>query len=289
MGFGKSASRTPSVRRAPARPDNVAVQSAIGEEGFMGFPPLFFLLYGPPGIGKTSFTSHFPDVQYIIDPGDRGAITLQKFKRMKQVQREVIVAANWTDYIEQLNHVSRGRTPCRTVVAESLIGLERYCFVDHCHAEFKSNFGKDGFYSYGNGPKSAAKHLWPDLMGALQECNAAGINVILTGHSSVKPFKNPLGSDYDQYQVNVDPEIWNTTFRTLDSVLFYYYQVDVSKPDGSLKNKANPASARRLIGCEPDPAYAAKNQYGLPAIIEAGDSHETAFQNFTEALIEGQK
>lgn len=259
----------------------------LGEQGFFGYPPLFMLLYGPPGVGKTSFLSHFPDVQYVIDPQDRGAVTLQKFKQMQPTRLEPIVAPNFTEMISELKSIAAGRVQCSTAVVEGLLGIERFCFIDHCNAEFHGNFGKDGFYSYGNGPKSAAKHLWPDFIEALQDVNAAGINVILTGHSSIKPFKNPMGRDYDKYVVNVDVEVWNMTFRAFDSVLFYHSVVDTVVPDGSMKTKADSNSARRLIGCQPDAVYDAKNQYGLPAIIEGGDSHETAFNNFVAALKRG--
>jgi len=285
----------PTPRRAvpaslpPKKPlpaaNAVATAPKAAAKGFFGRPALFMLLYGPAGVGKTSFAAQFPNPYFIYEEGDTGVNQLSAWGIVKQPVITPFQVDSWEETISALNRVALGHVNCNTLVVESLLGLVNFCFAQHCRDNFDNDFTEKGFYSYGKGPDSAARHLWPRFMGLLSKIHQRGINVIITGHSDVKTFNNPVGADYDRFIVNCDKKIWAQTFRACHAVLFYHHTVEVTAKQTALKGKAKQSSESRSIGCSPSASYDAKNQYGLPDLIEAGDDHETAFKNFTAAIL----
>lgn len=198
-------------------------------DGFYGKSAIQIVLYGPAGVGKSSFASYFP---------------------------------------------------ANTVVFDSLTGFEKQCFQYHCDEHFDGDWGKDnGFYSYSKGPKQAAKTDWPEWLDGLNAIRQAGINVVLIAHSSPpKEYNNPDGPNYDRHNVYLDKETWSQTHRWSRANLFYNYHVEVDKKGARAKAKSG--SEERHIYTQWSPAFDAKNQYGLEAMIEAGSNGEEAFEAF---------
>jgi len=136
--------------------------------------------------------------------------------------------------------------------------------------------------AYYQGPRGAAKSIWPKFLMSLNDFTHEGIDVILVGHSQVKPFQNPATATYDKFTPYLDKETWQQTHRWASVVLFMTMEVEVEK-DG-LKAKASPNALTRNVYTEPSPIFDAKNRHGMDPLFEAGDSGKECHQNFVKAF-----
>jgi DNA polymerase III delta prime subunit len=253
--------------------------------GFLGEDAIKVLLYGPPGVGKTSFAAQFPACGFMIDSQERGIKILAK---QKQVPEPV--------FIEICNTFSDSRdviAGCKgqgieTLVVDSLTGFEKLCFLEHCEECYEGNFTETGYFAYQQGPKNAAKTVWPSWLGLFDDVVDAGINVVVIAHSTIKNRPNPEGIDWEAYTPYLDKEIWAQTHRVFPIVLFYNFAQTVQKESKNkmAKAKVDVESERRIIYTTRSPAWEAKNLYGLPDIILAGESPEESYQAFEEAFRE---
>lgn len=246
--------------------------------GFMGRSPLSMVVYGPPGVGKTSFAAEFLEPGFVIDPQEEGIRTLVEYGLCKK-PKWIEEAAAFPGLLKLCERIASGKMGIRTAVFDSLTGFEKLCFQYHCKEYFDDDWSSKGFYSYYAGPKNAAKTDWPRFLDALDMIRAEGINVILIAHSVVKPFANPEGQDYDRYKPYIDNETWLNTNRWAKAVLFYTYHVETEKKGPKAKAKTD--IEERHIYTQWCPAYEAKNQYGLPPLIEGKDqSARSMYQAF---------
>lgn len=254
--------------------------------GFCNRRPFLGICFGPPGVGKTSFCCEFPEVGVLYDPKDPGIENLVECGLCKKpVFTEQI--DSHPALLERLESLATGRRQIRTLVLDSLTGYELMAFMYHCDQNYEGNWGKEGFFAFQQGPKAAAKSDIPNILDALTLVGANGINVWLVAHAQVKTFQNPEGPDYDRYTPYCDKETWAQVSRWASMILFYNWYYDIKK-EGA-KNKADSESERRLIYTTRTAAYDAKNQYGLPSVIEAGESGEDAYNNFKEAYHKSAK
>jgi len=269
--------KTPKKRGAKSSPEKTG-------KGFFGKSPLKLVLYGPSGVGKTSWSSHFPKPGFIIDPQEEGIRTLSEFNLCPQ---PVFVeeASSFENLLSLGEDIAAGEYDIQTAVFDSITGFEKLCFIHHCEEYFDGDWSTEGFYSYQKGPKQAAKVDWPRFLDVLDLIRKAGINVVLIGHSRVKPYNNPEGADYDRFICYCDPETWSTTHRWAQGVLFYNYlvELDLSKKRGP-KTKVKDDGEGRMIYCDWSPAYDAKNWFQLDPVIDAGDSSEEAYSEFVKAF-----
>lgn len=239
------------------------------------------VLYGPPGVGKTSFAANFPHAGFIHDPQERGIHELVEFKQCPkpEFKEEADCFETLLDKIGELAVKPR----CQTLVLDSMTGFEKLCFIYHCREYFDDDWTNKGFYSFQQGPKNAAKVDWPRLLDHLNLVIDAGINVIVCGHSQVKPFVNPNGPDYDRYVPYLDKETWAQTHRWAKAVIFYNYADTVEK-EGA-KHKGSNDNDMRFLHTKRDAAYDAKNIWGLSPVIEAGETGKDAYEAFKNEFV----
>jgi len=278
-----SKKKRPRPKKKTPRPTK---KKKISEgRGFLGKSPLKLLLYGPSGVGKTSFCAQFPNPGFIIDPQEEGIRTLTEFNLVPE-PAFIEQADSFEDALSLCGSVAKGTNyHCQTLIIDSLTGFEKLCFIHHCEEHFDGDWSTEGFYSYQKGPKQAAKVDWPRLIDGLEDVRAAGINVIVIGHSRTKPYNNPEGPDYDRFVCYCDPETWATTHRWAQGVFFYNYlvELDLSKKKGP-RTKAKQEGEGRILYTDWAPAFDAKNWFSLAPVIDAGDTSEEAFKEFEKAF-----
>src|SRR5262249_14995615 len=143
--------------------------------------------------------------------------------------------------------------------------------------------GRDGFTAYMTGYDVALAE-WRLLIDALDRLRSSRrMSILALAHSRITTFKNPEGSDYDRYTVDLHHKTWSLTHKWADLVLFANFVAHIDSRKGEEKGKAKGGS-RRVIFTTRTAAYDAKNRHGLPEQIEAGHSASEAWANFAAAL-----
>jgi hypothetical protein len=219
--------------------------------------PLFLMARGETGLetlidsGQIRETAHFPEIK------------------------------DWMTALNCLNWVMNEPHNHKTLVADAGNGFERLCHEHVCQRDFKGDWGKAGFSSYQAGYEVALAdwRLFLSKLDAIRE--ARRMAIILICHHKIAQFRNPEGSDYDRYTVDMHQKTWSLTAKWADIVLFMNYYTVVDKNDGRAKGKGG---VRRVMYTERSASWDAKNRHGLPPEIEMGTSGKDAWDNFIAAL-----
>ena len=253
----------------------------IGSEADSDDVGFSIMLYGKEGVGKTSFAAFAPNPLFIVDSQEHG---IHRLKKSRQVPSGIAVGPDietWDGLLAALYEVQTSDHSFETVVIDSLTGMQRLCFKACCDAEWQGDFTKEGFFAFNNGPKTAAQKYWPDFLQALTDLQQQNINVILIGHSVIKPFQNPEGADYDRIIPDLDKAVDSITKRWAGSVLYLKHNVDLSKVGQKMKASGG---EQRILCTEYDAAYDAKNSYGFPPLMEPFNSPKEGWDMFWSLL-----
>ena len=142
------------------------------------------VIYGPEGIGKSTFASKFPDPVFIDTEGSTNSMDVARLPK----------ASSWQMLLDQVDYVRTHPTMCKTLVIDTIDWAESMCIRHICDKHRKSGIEDFG---YGNGYVYVKEELGK-FLNQLTEVVEAGVNVVLTAHypSDVKV------KDYDMDFIN---------------------------------------------------------------------------------------
>lgn len=212
------------------------------------------VVYGPEGIGKSTFASHFPDPVFIDTEGSTKDMDVARFEK----------ASSWQMLTDQIRYVRSNPDICKTLVVDTADWAERMCVEDLC-----ARNGKKGIedFGYGNGYVYASEEFGR-FLNLLSEVVDIGVNVVITAHSQIRKFEQPdeMGA-YDRYELKLGKKTQSKTSPLLkewaDMVLFANYKtLSVAVDDKGKKHKAQ--GGRRVMYTSHHPCWDAKNRYNLP-------------------------
>ena len=244
------------------------------------------LIYGPEGIGKSTFASRFPEPVFIDTEGSTKDMDVARFEK----------ASSWTMLLDQVRYVKMNPSVCRTLVIDTADWAEQMCVANLC-----ARYGKKGVedFGYGNG-YVYAKEEFGRFLNVLEEVVDAGVNVVLTAHAQMRKFEQPdeLGS-YDRWELKLGKKTSSQTAplakEWADMVLFANYKTwSVAVDDKGKKRKAQ--GGARVMYTSHHPCWDAKNRYGLPeempfeyesirSIIEGGNQTAAKREQPVEPVI----
>lgn len=216
------------------------------------------VIYGPEGIGKSTFASQFPEPLFIDTEGSTKDMDVSRFEK----------PSSWQMLMDQIRYVKADPTVCKTLVIDTADWAEQMCVADVC-----ARHGKKGVedFGYGNG-YVYAKEEFGRFLNALEEVVEAGIHVVLTAHAQMRKFDQPdeLGS-YDRWEMKLGKKTASQTTPLVkewaDMVLFANYKIwTIATDDKGKKHKAQ--GGARVMYTSHHPCWDAKNRYGLPDEVE---------------------
>jgi hypothetical protein len=208
------------------------------------------------GFGKTSCGAYAEQPVIVMTGGETGYETLLKSDRVPDVDR--VNVTTWPELLAVCREVNH-----KTFVLDALSGVERMCHEFVCERDFRGEWA-DGFMAYGRGPDAAVTE-WLKLLVALDGVRARGTTILLLSHSKIKPYKNPLGADYDRFIADLHEKTWSATHRWADAVLFGTFVNVTQKTGNSVKGIGRDT---RVIYTQRRDAFDAKNRYGMPESID---------------------
>lgn len=211
------------------------------------------VIYGPEGIGKSTFASRFPEPLFIDTEGSTKEMDVARTP----------TPSSWTMLLEQISYIKMHPDICKTLIIDTLDWAEQMCVKHVCEKHGKSGIEDFG---YGNG-YVYAKEEFGRLLNQLEELIKAGIHVALTAHAQMRKFEQPneMGA-YDRWELKLGKKTTSQTAPLVkewaDMVLFANYKTfSVAVDDKGKKHKAQGGS--RVMYTLHHPCWDAKNRYGL--------------------------
>lgn len=211
------------------------------------------LIYGPEGIGKTTFASKFPEPLFIDTEGSTKELNV----------RRLPVPSSWSIIKEEVRYVAQHPDICKTLAIDTADWAERMA-IQAVLDEHNKNGIED--FGYGNGYRYVYEKFG-ELLNLLNDVIAANINVVLTAHAALRKFEQPdeLGS-YDRYTMKLidspKTSISAAVKEWADMVLFANYKTIVVTDSKTKKTKAQGGS--RVMYTTHHSCWDAKNRYSLP-------------------------
>lgn len=211
------------------------------------------IIYGPEGIGKSSFAAQFPEPLFIDTEGSTDNMDVARLDK----------PTSWTMLRNQIAFIKANPTVCKTLVIDTVDWAESLA-IDHICSES----GKKGIEDFGYG--AGYIYLLEEMgrfLNLLQDLIELGINVVMTAHSQVRKFTKPdeMGG-YDRYELKLsnkktEANVSAKVKEWADMVLFIDYKTYVVTDEKTKKQKAQ--GGQRVIYTTHSPSWDAKNRHGL--------------------------
>jgi len=212
------------------------------------------VVYGPEGIGKSTFASHFPDPVFIDTEGSTKDMDVARLPQ----------PSSWTMLWEEVQYIKTHPTECKTLIIDTMDWAEQMCVESVCNKHHKTGIEDFG---YGNGYVYVKEELGK-FLNLLEEVIKTGIHVVLNAHAQIRKFEQPdeLGS-YDRYELKLGKKTSSQTSPLVkewaDMVLFANYKTySIAVDEKGKKHKAQ--GGTRVMFTTHHPCWDAKNRYGLP-------------------------
>ena len=216
------------------------------------------VIYGPEGIGKSTFASRFPDPVFIDTEGSTNDMDVARLPR----------PTSWTMLLEEVDYIRKTPKVCRTLVIDTIDWAEMMCIEHICDKHQKNGIESFG---YGNG-YVYVKEEFGKFLNKLSDVIEAGINVVLTAHAQIRKFEQPdeMGA-YDRWELKLGKKTSSQTSPLVkewaDMLLFANYKTySVAVDDKGKKHKAQ--GGKRVMYTTHHPCWDAKNRYSLPEECE---------------------
>ena len=215
--------------------------------------PIKAVVYGPEGVGKTTFASQFPDPLFVDVEGSTTRMDVARTDTPTSLAMLLGILTEIRDH----------NPGCKTVVIDTADWAERLCVKT-----VLDKYKKTGIEEFGYG--RGYIYVYEEFGGILNLLNDIadrGVNVVLTAHAAIRKFEQPdeMGS-YDRWEMKMinSPKcnVCAMVKEWADLVLFANYKTTVISTDKEgKKNKAR--GGQRVMYTTHDPCWDAKNRFGL--------------------------
>lgn len=210
------------------------------------------LVYGPEGVGKSTFASKFPDPLFIDTEGSTRNLNVRRMPN----------PTSWLMLLDEVSTVAQEKS-CKTLIIDTLDWAERMCSWDLCQSKGWQGIEDAG---YGKGYTYLAERFG-QLFNRLEDVIQVGINVVVTAHAKITKFEQPdeMGT-YDRWELKLEKKTAPMAKEWADMILFANYQTIVIKnKDGKSKGQGG---QKRVMYTTHTATWDAKNRDNLPDILD---------------------
>ena len=206
------------------------------------------VIYGPEGIGKSTFTSHFPDPLFCDTEGSTYELDVDRLDRPDSAAL----------LYECIDLVKTHPDMCSTFVLDTADWAEKLLSKAVCDRSKKSGIEDFG---YGKGYTYLTEEFGK-LLNQLEDLIELGINVVVVAHAELKKFEQPdEAGAYDRWGLKLTKQDSPLLKEWADAVLFINYKTYVEKTN---TNKNKVSGGKRVMYTSHHPCWDAKNRWGLP-------------------------
>ena len=212
--------------------------------------PVRVLLYGPEGVGKSTFGAGAPAPIFLGAEEGTSQLDVTRFPQPE----------SWQDALDAVDTLTNEKHDYKTLVIDTLDWLEPVLWDWMSRRDKQTNIEA---YGYGKGYQAAIDE-WRIFLSALERLRKTKpMHVVMLAHSWIKGFKNPTGDDYDRYELKIHSKAGGLLKEWSDAVLFATYETFVHK-DERKRVRGVDNNGARIVYTQRRAAYDAKNRYSLP-------------------------
>lgn len=210
------------------------------------------VVYGPEGIGKSTFAAQFLEPLFIDTEGSTRHMDVMRMEK----------PSSFTMLMEQIRYVKANPGLCKTLVIDTADWAEQLCMAELCAKAQKKGIEDFG---YGKGYVYLAEDFGR-MLNLLEDVIGLGVHVVVTAHAKMRKFEQPdeLGA-YDRWELKLQKQTAPLLKEWADMVLFANYKTFVVNVDdqGATKGKNKAQGGARVLYTAHHPCWDAKNRHGL--------------------------
>lgn len=208
-----------------------------------------FCVYGPEGIGKSTFVSFVPGVIFIDTEGSTSMMEVTRYP----------TPISWQMLLSEVDDFA-SHPEYKSLVIDTADWAEKLC-TEYLLA--KNEWPSIEAPGYGKGYVYLAEEFSKLLM-KLSACIKQGKNVGFTAHAMMRKFEQPdeLGA-YDRWELKMSKKCAPLIKEWSDILLFANYKTLVYQADKDGK-KHKAAGGQRVMYTSHHPCWDAKNRMNLP-------------------------
>jgi len=214
------------------------------------------VVYGPSGIGKTTFGASAPNPVFIITEDGLGDITVPHFP----------LAKTYDDVMGALATLINDDHDFKTLVVDSLDWLENLVWKKTCE-RLKINSIED--IGYGRGYVETMTE-WGDFIDALT-ClrDRKDMYIVLIAHSAVVKIEDPIHPAYDRNTFKLHKKISAKMEEYPDIIGFCALRTLLTTEKSGFDKTRNRAisTGEHVMYISPTASIVAKNRYRMPEVI----------------------
>ena len=192
--------------------------------------PQKIVIYGPEGIGKSTFAAQAPGVLFIDTEDSTTHMDVARFDK----------PTSWTMLRQQVAYIKANPTTCKTLAVDTADWAERLA-IEHIIAAKSTNGNIKGIEDFGYGKGYVyLEEEFGRFLNDLQDLVEIGINIVITAHAEIKKIEQPeeIGG-YDHWQMKLEKKTMPLLKEWADVLLFANYKTMVVNVDnqGATKGK----------------------------------------------------
>jgi hypothetical protein len=215
--------------------------------------PPRIIIYGPPGMGKTSLAAEFPEPVFLqTEEGTPGGLELVSFGHLQSFGALMDAIAALYD----------GEHAFRTIVLDNLSDTEKLVWAETAQRNTWKSIEQPG---YGKGYVEADR-VWAELIDGLNAVRRQrGVGIVLIGHAAIERFDDPTSASYSRYDIDLHKRAKALLEREADAIFLVKQDVSIEKEDAGFNKSRTVAQGQaRWIYTEGRPSYTAKSRYQMP-------------------------
>jgi hypothetical protein len=232
--------------------------------------PQMSLVFGPPGVGKSTFASKIPSV-LLADIED-------STKSLDAVRLGSKDLPDYASVVALINELATTNHTYKALAVDSITTLEAYINKAVCEEHSVKELSD---LSFGKGVSLAKEKLREFLSLCKKLQNEKGMDIWFIGHTLVKKFADPmLMSSFDRYTLQAADGFGSEVIRQSDNVYFVKYNVELAL-DKNTKKAKGISDGERMLLTRHNAAYDAKTRLNLPeAIPFSYEAYEAAVASY---------
>lgn len=217
--------------------------------------PPFAVIYGGPGVGKTTFGASAPAPVFLLTEDGLGLLDAPHFPLIR----------SYDQFMEAIGALYSEEHEFETCVIDSADRLEPLIWAETCRRNNWTDLEQPGF---GKG-YLATLPVWNDALDGLKALRSdRNMAVVLIAHHEIKRFDSPETEGYDRYQIKLHRRAADLIQEQVDLILFAGWKVSTVKGDAAKPGQKGATRGvgrgERVLYTEERPAFVAKNRYSLP-------------------------